>query len=122
MKVSTIIGAHAYAVIEHDGRRTDIRLSPGRSAPTSLREYARELRLEARKKEDLADLADRAAAVLDAPQYLVAGEKLWNGKEVTAFLATTYNRLTDMVEGFKAKGQRIPNHLLENRHKLIAAE
>lgn len=37
MKVSTIIGANAYAVIEHDdGRRTDIRLSPKRRKETAM--------------------------------------------------------------------------------------
>ena len=73
MKVFTIIGANAYAVIEtEDGRRTDIRLSPGKSAHASLREYAAEKRAEASRKLRLAETAEQAAAILDAPQYLIA--------------------------------------------------
>jgi len=122
MKVSTIIGANAYAVIEHeDGRRTDIRLSPGKSAQASLREYAKEMRAEAARKQSLAETAERAAAILDAPQYLTAGDKLWNGAEVTHCLATAYNRLTDKIEQFKAKGRRVPEELLNGRHNLIAS-
>lgn len=121
MKVSTIIGANAYAVIEdEDGRRTDIRLSPGRSAHASLREYAKDMRAEAKRKLRMAATAERAAAILDAPQYLVAGEKLWNGTEVSDYLAVAYNRLTDRIEQFKAKGRRVPEELLNGRHNLIA--
>lgn len=122
MKISTIIGANAYAVIEHDdGRRTDIRLSPGKSAHASLREYAKEMRTEAARKQALAETAERAAAILDAPQYLVVGDKLWNGAEVTPYLATAYNRLTDKIEQFKAKGRRVPEELLNGRHNLITS-
>lgn len=122
MKVYTIIGANAYAVIEHvDGRRTDIRLSPGKSAQVSLREYAKEMRAEAARKQSLAEIAERAAAILDAPQYLTVGDKLWNGVEVTQYLATAYNRLTDRIEQFKAKGRRVPEELLNGRHNLIAS-
>lgn len=122
MKVSTIIGANAYAVIEdEDGGRTDIRLSPGKSAHASLREYAAEMRAEAERKLRMAATAERAAAILDAPQYLVAGERLWNGAEVTASLAAAYNRLTDKIEQFKAKGRRVPEELLNGRHNLIAS-
>lgn len=122
MKVSTIIGANAYAVIEtEDGRRTDIRLSPGKSAHVSLREYAAEMRAEAARKLRQAETAERAAAILDAPQYLVAGDRLWNGAEVSHSLATAYNRLTDKIEQFKAKGRRVPEELLNGRHNLIAS-
>lgn len=121
MKVSTIIGANAYAVIEDEnGRRTDIRLSPGKSAHASLREYAAEMRAEAERKLRMATTAERAAAILDAPQYLVAGEKLWNGTEVSHNLAVAYNRLTDRIEQFKMKGRRVPEELLNGRHNLIA--
>lgn len=64
--VRMIIGAHAYAVIRHgDSCQTDIRLSPGKSAQESLREYARELRADIAKKQALADLACAAADHLD---------------------------------------------------------
>ena len=65
-------------------------------------------------------IAERAAAILDAPQYLVAGEKLWNGAEVSQCLAVAYNRLTDRIEQFKAEGRRVPEALLNGRHNLIA--
>lgn len=121
MKVKTIIGQYAYAVIEEDGRRTDIQLQPGHSASNSLRQYAAKQRAAAQKHLALAALADRAAAVLDAPEYLTAGETLWNGKRVTAFFAATYNHLTDMIEEYKRKSQTVPEHLLLQRHSLIAA-
>ena len=58
---------------------------------------------------------------IDAPKYLVAGERLWNGAEVSHSLATAYNRLTDKIEQFKAKGRRVPEELLNGRHNLIAS-
>lgn len=121
MKVNTIIGAHAYAVIEENGRRTDIRLAPGKSAAASLREYAADQRKQAEDKREMADLAERAALMLTTPQYLSAGEKLWDGTTVTHFLAASYNRLTDMIEGMRAHGRRVPETLLDARHKLIAS-
>src|SRR3546814_9261887 len=42
-------------------RRTDIRLSPGKSAQASLRDYAKEMRAEAARKQNLAETAERAA-------------------------------------------------------------
>lgn len=122
MKVSTIIGANAYAVIEdEDGRRTDILLSPGKSVHASLREYAKEMRTKAERNLRMAATAERAAAILDAPQYLVAGDRLWNGAEVSHSLATAYNRLTDKIEQFRAKGRHVPEELLNGRHNLIAS-
>lgn len=60
--VHYLIGAHAYACItEASGRRTDIRLEPGRGAAQSLREYAADQRTRAQKLWALADLADLAA-------------------------------------------------------------
>lgn len=64
--VRMLIGANAYAVIKHDGAcQTDIRLAPGKSAQESLREYARELRADIVRKQNLADLACAAADLLD---------------------------------------------------------
>ena len=64
--VRMIIGANAYAVIRHgDSCQTDIRLSPGKSAQESLREYARELQAEIVRKQSLAELARAAADHLD---------------------------------------------------------
>ena len=64
--VKVLIGANAYAVIRHDGAcQSDVRLSPGKSAQVSLREYARELRAEIARKIDQADLACAAADYLD---------------------------------------------------------
>lgn len=65
MKVSTIFGANAYAVIETDGRRTDIRLSPGKSAAQNLREYAAEQIDRATHLRRMADLAAGAAEILE---------------------------------------------------------
>jgi len=64
--VRFIIGAHAYVVIRHDDScQTDIRLSAGKSAQASLREYARELRADIANKQALANLACAAADHLD---------------------------------------------------------
>ncbi|WP_371422641.1 hypothetical protein [Tardiphaga sp.] len=120
MNITTLVGQYAYAVIEENGRRTDIRLSPGKSPASSLSAYAEELRQEAKRKTDLADLCDRAAAHLSPPQYLSAGDTLWNGKVVTAFLAASYNRLTDRIENMRARGERIPETLADSRFRLIA--
>lgn len=66
MKVRLIIGANAYAVIEQSsGRRTDIRLSPGKSAQASLREYAIEQRDRAARILNMANLAEDAARLLE---------------------------------------------------------
>ena len=64
--VRMLIGANAYAVISHDTYcQTDIRLSPGKSAQASLREYARDLRVDIARKHALAELACAAADHLD---------------------------------------------------------
>ena len=71
--VRMLIGAHGYAVIKHDDScQTDIRLSPGKSAQASLREYARELRADIAKKQALADLACAAADHLDREKQRAA--------------------------------------------------
>lgn len=65
MRVNLLIGANAYACIEENGRKTDIKLQAGKSASASLREFAAEQMLRASKAAALADLAERAAATLD---------------------------------------------------------
>lgn len=63
--VKVLIGANAYACITHEGGKTDILLQAGKSAQSSLRQYAAEQRERAQRLEDLAILADRAADSLD---------------------------------------------------------
>jgi hypothetical protein len=69
MKVTILVGAHAYACIEQEGRKTDFLLTPGKGAPASLRDTAAELRQEAARKQALADLADAAAEKLETDGY-----------------------------------------------------
>ena len=52
---------------------------------------------------------------------LTAGEKLWNGRTVTASLAAAYNALTRKIAAFEAAGLPVPENLLNGRHNLIAA-
>lgn len=66
MKVSTIIGAHAYACIKTDTLSMDIRLNPGRSAHQSLMETAEEWRQKAERLLRNAELAEQAANALKA--------------------------------------------------------
>lgn len=68
MKVTILVGAHAYACIKQEGRKTDFLLAPGKSAQASLRDTAAELRQEAARKRALADLADAAAAHIEADE------------------------------------------------------
>ena len=64
MKVTYVIGANAYAVIElASGRRIDIKLAPGKSAAERLREYAADRRIDAEYSLQMADIAERAAAI-----------------------------------------------------------
>ena len=63
MKVN--IGANSYASVDQDGVMTDFRLSAGRSASTSLREYAASLRQQVKSDVDRAELADQAADMLE---------------------------------------------------------
>ena len=120
MKVTIHIGAHAYACIDEGGRKTDIRLPPGKGAPQSLREYAAGERERAAKILAMAERAERAAIVLDPPAYIQAGDKLWNGALVTHCLAAAYNAATDRIAEFERRGRPIPEELLNGRHKLIA--
>lgn len=62
-KVDIIIGASAYAVITECGVRFDVRLSPGRTAATALREYAEIQRARAACLIENAERAERAAVV-----------------------------------------------------------
>ncbi len=66
MQVRIFCGASAYAMIQESGRQMDIKLSPGKGAPQSLREYAQEQRERAARLLSQADLAERAAAHLQA--------------------------------------------------------
>lgn len=120
MNVRIFCGAHAYACIEEDGRKTDILLAPGKSAQASLREYAQEQRERAARILAMAETADKAALVLDPPDYIREGETLWNGARVTHCLAIAYNRLSDRIAAFEREGKRPPDELLNGRHKLIA--
>lgn len=64
-KVKLMFGASAYACITECGVNFDIRLTPGRKASTSLREYAEEQRARAACMIESAERAERAAIVLD---------------------------------------------------------
>ena len=66
MKVKLLIGQYAYACIEREGQKTDIRLEPGRSASQSLREYAAEQHAQATRILKMADLANAAAEHLES--------------------------------------------------------
>lgn len=66
MNVRIFCGANAYAMIEENGRQTDIKLAPGRGAARSLREYAQEQRNRAIEIMERAALAERAADKLAA--------------------------------------------------------
>lgn len=63
--VKLLIGAHAYACITKDGVKTDILLSPGRSASQSLRESADEYLIKAQRALRMAALCEEAAAILE---------------------------------------------------------
>ncbi|MGA1831627.1 hypothetical protein [Rhizobium wenxiniae] len=63
--VKILVGANAYACIEKSGSKTDILLSPGKSAPASLREYAADQRGRAERLQKMAELAEMAAVVLE---------------------------------------------------------
>lgn len=123
MDVKIHIGAHAYACITEGARKTDIRLTPGKGAPASLREFAAEERARAARIAALADLAERAANALEypAPEYLQAGDRLWNGAIASHCVATAYNRVTDQIAAFERDGRKPPEYLLNGRHNIIAS-
>lgn len=64
--VRILVAANAYACIAHVAGQTDIRLSPGKSAQVSLREYATDTRQRADDMLRKAALAENAAAWLDS--------------------------------------------------------
>ena len=64
-QVRLLIGASAYACITECGVKFDVRLAPGRLAATALREYAESERARAACLIEKAELAERAALVLD---------------------------------------------------------
>lgn len=66
ISVRMLIGANAYACITKGGRKTDILLQAGKSAQSSLREYAVEQRERAKRILEMADLAEMAADKLDS--------------------------------------------------------
>lgn len=66
MKVSILVGANAYACIDNDGVKTDIRLYAGRSPSQSLCEYAKHLRQQAADHQASATLAEVAADALES--------------------------------------------------------
>lgn len=66
MKVTTFVGAEAaYACIRAPEVSMDIRLEAGRSAATSLREWAAEKRAAAHRMLERADMAEAAADYLE---------------------------------------------------------
>ena len=121
MEVRIFCGANAYVCITESGRKTDILLSPGKSAQASLREYTQEQRERAARILAMADIAERAAAKLDpAPSYIQAGERLWNGSIASHCMAALYNSYTDRIAAFEREGRAPPESLLNGRHKLVA--
>lgn len=50
---------------------------------------------------------------------LQVGEKLWNGRIVTADFAAVYNRLQERIEGFRKEGRPVPEYLLNGSHNLM---
>lgn len=61
MKVTTIIGANAYAVIKTSTRTMDVLIKPGKSVAYRLQEHADELREKANRLLRDADLVEQAA-------------------------------------------------------------
>lgn len=67
MKVHTFVGAHAYACVElSNGAKVDIRLDAGKSDVRSLREYADDKRRESARALEMAEIAERAATILES--------------------------------------------------------
>ena len=50
---------------------------------------------------------------------LNVGEKLWNGRIVTAQLAEAYNSTQARIAGFVAAGLTVPEQLLNGSHNLL---
>ena len=76
MKVRSFIGAEAaYACIDTPTVRLDVRLSPGRSTPQSLRESAKEWEAQA------AQLLSRAVLAREAADYLDIEADNWPARD-----------------------------------------
>jgi hypothetical protein len=60
-----MIGANAYACITYDKGTMDVLLMPGRSASDSMKESANEIRINALKALERAQLLEQAAEYLD---------------------------------------------------------
>jgi hypothetical protein len=64
MKVTTIIGANAYACIKTPTRSMDILIQPGKSVQFRLKEHAAELREKAARLMRDADFVDLAVLTI----------------------------------------------------------
>lgn len=66
MKVRVLVGAaYAYACIKYKNGTMDVRLEPGRSAASSLRESATSHRIRAAQELHRAEIQERAADILE---------------------------------------------------------
>ena len=64
MKVTTIIGANAYACIKTPTRSMDVLIDPGKSVQFRLKEHAAELREKAARLMRDADFVDLAVLTI----------------------------------------------------------
>jgi hypothetical protein len=64
MKVTTIIGANAYACIKTPTRSMDVLIEPGKSVQFRLKEHAAELREKAARLMRDADFVEQAVNTL----------------------------------------------------------
>jgi hypothetical protein len=64
MKVTTIIGANAYACIKTPTRSMDVLIEPGKSVQFRLKEHAAELRAKAARLMRDADFVDLAVLTI----------------------------------------------------------
>lgn len=64
MKVTTIIGANAYAVIKTPARTMDVLIEPGKSVQFRLKEHAAQLREKAARLMRDADFVDLAVLTI----------------------------------------------------------
>ena len=66
MKVTTIIGANAYACIKTPTRSMDVLIQPGKSVQFRLKEHAAELREKAARLMRDADFVDLAVLTIQS--------------------------------------------------------
>ena len=50
---------------------------------------------------------------------LKAGDRLWNGRTVTADQASAYNALQERIDSFRKVSLPVPEYLLSGSHNLI---